>query len=230
MKTSDLENRYQRMYDYASMQLKEKKIELDHMIDDPQDKRFGVTLLIRPSEEVRQKIHDVLSLIKDIEPDQYYYPQSDMHITVLSIISCYQGFDIEGVNLEAIKQVIQSCLKDIKEVKIHFKGITASPSCVLIQGYPQKDTLEAVRNQLRKAFSKSKLELSIDKRYKLTTAHATVIRFRKPLHDYDLFCQMMDQYRTYDFGYSKIEQMELVLNDWYQRTERCQLLELYSLA
>ena len=38
--------------------------------------------------------------IKKIEPNQYFYPNSDIHITVMSIISCYDGFDMTKIDFE----------------------------------------------------------------------------------------------------------------------------------
>jgi 2'-5' RNA ligase len=229
MQNDNLNMTYQDMYNQAVVEIQEGRVQIDHRIDDSRDNRFGVTLLVRPSLEVRQRISGFLSRIKVIEPEQYYYPPSDMHITVLSIVSCFEGFDLDQINVEVIKQMVASCLRNIPSFDIHFQGITASPSCILVQGYPKQETLELIRHRLRTGFSQSKIRLSIDQRYRLTTAHATVIRFKNPLRDGEEFLKMMEHYKNFDFGYSHIQEMELVFNDWYQRKDRCQSLELYTL-
>jgi len=229
MQNDNLNMTYQDMYNQAVVEIQEGRVQIDHRIDDSRDNRFGVTLLVRPSLEVRQRISGFLSRIKVIEPEQYYYPPSDMHITVLSIVSCFEGFDLDQVDVDAVKEILRTCLRDVSSFNIFFRGITASPSCILIQGFPEQEELEKIRYRLRSAFSQSKLELSIDRRYKLTTAHATVIRLKKPLRDNEAFLKMIEYYRDIDFGQTRVEQMELVFNDWYQRKDRCQSLELYTL-
>ncbi len=142
MQNENLNMTYQTMYNQAIVEIQEGRVQIDHRIDDSRDKRFGITLLIRPSFEVRQQISGFLSGIKAIEPEQYYYPSSDMHITVLSIVSCFEGFDLDQVDVDAVKEILRTCLRDVSSFNIFFRGITASPSCILIQGFPEQEELE----------------------------------------------------------------------------------------
>jgi hypothetical protein len=72
-----------------------QEFELDPLIDDKSDFRRGLTLLIRPDEETKKNISVFLNELKAVDPHQYYYPPSDFHITVMSIIPCYQGFSLD---------------------------------------------------------------------------------------------------------------------------------------
>ncbi len=115
-----------------------------------------------------------------------------------------------------------------KSFKIQFKGLTASPSCILIQGF-LTNTLNEIRDELRKTFKNSDLQQSIDKRYNIQTAHATVIRFKSELTDQTALINLIEKYREFDFGTFEIKQIELVYNDWYQREKFVKKLHTFSL-
>ncbi|WP_231481145.1 hypothetical protein [Sediminibacter sp. Hel_I_10] len=84
----NLESHYKKLYNESISKISSDSYEIDELIDSKKDNRFGITLLIRPSIEIKEKIQNFIKEIKKIEPNQYYYPNSDIHITVMSIISC----------------------------------------------------------------------------------------------------------------------------------------------
>ena len=63
-------------------------------------------------------------------------------------------------------------------LRLTYKGVTASPSCLMIQGFMNHESLNITRNNLRKKLKNTTLQQSIDKRYSIQTAHSTVCRFR----------------------------------------------------
>lgn len=216
----NLSDHYNQLYTNAIHQIAADNYLIDPLIDSPTDKRFGITLLARPDELTNQRIQNVLSALKETEPDQYFYPSSDTHITILSIISCYDGFELKGINIEDYKKIITSCLPAHGTLEIELKGLTASPSCIMIQGFFLSDTLQIIRKNLREAFRNSSLQQSIDKRYTIQTAHSTVVRFRRPLKDKDRFIQTIESVRNFYFGKFTVSELSLVHNDWYQRKEK----------
>jgi 2'-5' RNA ligase len=229
MHTSALIAHYNQMWIHARSSFLEGKPTGDPLLDEPGDDRYGITLLLRPDETTAQKIHAFLQQMAGLEPDQYYYPVSDLHLTILSIISCYSGFQLSQIDIPAYDTRIKEVLRGVPPFRIRFKGITASPSTVLIQGFPEDDALQRLRDQLRVAFKNSTLQHSIDSRYRLFTAHSTVIRFRKPLQNPSAFVNQLEKYRQTDFGLVTAKQVELVGNDWYQRKEKVKMLKTYRL-
>lgn len=114
-------------------------------------------------------------------------------------------------------------------LQILFKGITASPSCIMLQGFPMDNKLSLLRQRLRDNFKNSTLEHLIDKRYTLETAHSTVIRFKNPITNNNLFLDCLNKYRNYDFGISKIDSIEFVYNDWYMTNSIVSQIERFIL-
>lgn len=210
-----LKRHYDKLYEIGKEQIKEDAYTIDHFIDSPSDKRYGVTLVLRPPEVVKLKIQSFLKDLQAIAPGQYYYPSSDIHIAVMSLISSYEGFELNQIHIKDYIELIRQCIQECRTFDIHYRGITATKFGVMIQGFPQDHNLNHLRDQLRHNFKKSDLQQSLDQRYTITTAHATVVRFRKELVQKERFLQLLESYRNYNFGSFIVSNLELVYNDWY---------------
>ncbi|RVT76549.1 mutarotase [Flavobacterium sufflavum] len=223
----DLAAHYNQLFTNSAETISNNNYVIDPKIDAENDNRFGITLLIRPSESIKNKIQSFLNELKKEDAEQYYYPNSDMHITVLSIISCHDGFSLSQINPSTYIAVIQENLIHLKNLEINLNGITASNSTIMIQGFPTNESLNSFRDSLRKAFKNTNLEQSIDSRYTLFTAHISVCRFRKPIADTTKLISLLEKYRNEDFGKFEVNKLELVYNDWYQRKEKTQILHQF---
>lgn len=225
----NLIDHYNELYKDAVQKIQSDDYELDELIDSPTDNRFGITLLARPDKKITKKIQKFLEKLKQIEPEQYYYPTSDIHVTIMPIITCYNGFNLHQINIQEYIDLIQKSINGFSKFNIEFKGITASPSCVMIQGFPQNNNLTQIRNNLRNNFKNSNLQQSIDKRYKIQAAHSTVFRFKKRLNGKETFLKTIEQFRDYNFGSFSVDTLELVFNDWYQRKKQVKTLYRFKL-
>ncbi|MFB9076576.1 2'-5' RNA ligase family protein [Flavobacterium procerum] len=225
----NLKKHYDQLYQESSKVILSNNYAIDYEIKNEQDSRFGITLLLRPDEKTKSAVHLFLNELQKIEPNQYYYPDSDIHITIMSIISCYNGFTLDKINVEEYISIIQKSLIDLNEIKIRFQGVTASASALMLQGFPADESLNILRNNLRGNFKKTNLEQSIDSRYAISTAHATVMRFQEKLQNPTKLIETTEKFRSFDFGEFRAENLELVFNDWYQRTEKTIHLKNFSL-
>lgn len=225
----NLAEHYNNLYKDAILKIKSDAYQTDKLIDSSLDNRFGITLLIRPNSQVKSRMQAFISDLKAIEPDQYYYPDSDIHVTVLSVISCYDGFDVAQIQLPDYVALIKKSIATHERIEIEFRGVTASPSCIMVQGFLSDNTLNRMRDDLRINFRNSDLEQTIDKRYSIHTAHATVARFRKELKRKDAYINVLNDYRDFYFGTSAVGSLELVYNDWYQRKEHVKKLYRFEI-
>lgn len=225
----NLKEHYNRLYVDSIEKIKNNHYSIDNLIDSSSDNRFGITVLIRPSLEVKNKIQGFLTELKKSNPNQYYYPNLDIHITVLSIISCHNGYDLKTISIPEYSKIIQKSIEDIKDLEIHFQGVTASNSAIMVQGFINNNSLDQLRNNLRRNFKNSELQQSIDSRYAIQTAHSTVMRFREKIIDKNALLKTLEEYRDFDFSQFKVEKIELVHNDWYQRSHLTQQLQTFEL-
>jgi 2'-5' RNA ligase len=178
----------------------------------------------------------MLSKLKAVDPNQYYYPNEDLHTTLLSIIPCHHGFQLNQINIDDYIEVVNRCLQSygdkLPKIRIQWKGITASTSCIMVQGFiveNDTDELNQLRDHLRKAFRETNLQQAIDIRYLLTTVHSTIVRFRAPLQSREEFLTILSNYREIDFRRFTINYFDLVGNDWYLMTKKLQILHRFQL-
>ena len=213
---SELQNLYSKMWVDSIDRYKNNNCETDPLINQPSDKRRGITVVSYFDHCVEAKISNFLNELKLIEPDQYYYPKKELHLTILSIISCIAGFKLSNIDIKEYSSIFKEAINDIGVFNVKYKGITVSPSCILIQGFPDNKQLSHLRHSLREGFKKAKLESTIDSRYEISTAHTTAVRCVTPFRNSNNFMTILSQYRDYDFGILEINSLELVFNNWYQ--------------
>ncbi|WP_299990257.1 mutarotase [uncultured Pontibacter sp.] len=225
----NLQEHYHKLYQDSIRCIQADAYQIDELIDATSDNRFGITLLLRPDDVVKEEIQKLLSKLKLIEPNQYFYRDSDLHVTVMSIISCYNGFDLGQIRVEDYVKTVRKSIHGLGPFEVEFKGLTASPSCLMVQGFLADNTLSQLRDNLRSNFRDSGLEQSIDKRYSIQTAHSTVVRFKEKLRNKDEFLRVVENHRDHSFGTSIVNTIELVYNDWYQRKEYVKTLCKFEL-
>jgi 2'-5' RNA ligase len=213
----NLTEHYNQLYIKSSEGILAGNYTIDSQINNASDSRFGITLIIRPNETIKTNIQSLLNELKAFDDTQYYYPDSDIHITVLSIISCHDGFTLDKISIQDYLEIIQRSLVGIDQIKIEFKGVTASPSAIMIQGFPTDESLNNLRNKLRANFKASALQQSIDSRYEISTAHSTIMRFQEKLENPEKLIAVLEKFRDYNFGEFTVDKLELVYNNWYQR-------------
>lgn len=225
----DLAAHYDTLRQAALPRLASGAAELDTLLDSPLDTRRGLTVLARPPAATTAAIEALLAGFRRIEPAQYYYPAADMHLTILSIISAHAGFSLAAIEPAAYVQAVGEALRGLPPFAIRYAGLTAVPGGVLVQGFPLDEGLAQLREALRAHFRRAGLAHSIDQRYRLQTAHSTVIRFRHPLASPARLVAALERCQRQAIGTFEVDTVELVFNDWYQRAAHTQRLATYAL-
>jgi 2'-5' RNA ligase len=167
--------------------------------------------------------------LKRIAPDQYYYSPNQFHITVLTLFSATENFAPFFEKIPEYSKVFSSVLANKESFQITFKGITASRSAVMVQGFTQNAKLNQLRDQLREALQKRGLDEGLDTRYRMTTAHSTIMRFQTQPKNLQVLLDTLADFREYDFGQTSIKTLQWVKNDWYMSPENIDVLEEYQL-
>ncbi|HEY4414616.1 MAG TPA: hypothetical protein VGO57_02900 [Verrucomicrobiae bacterium] len=222
---------YEILWSEAAVAFTRGKLLLDpHLPDKTHDARRGVTIVLRPPLAIRERIQGFLTKLAVICPGQYFYPPETFHITVLSIISGTERWREQMPQLAACRKIIKEVLVQQPGFKINFRGITASPGCVMIQGFPTDNHLEQFRNQLRKALSQNGFGAQLDRRYKIVSAHITAMRFCNKQIDSQKLLAFLTEHRAHDFGQMTAHELELIFSDWYAAADATSKLETYSLT
>ena len=211
-----LEQHYQLLWKNAAESFEQNQIQIDeNLLNKQNDLRRGMTLLIRPNQAVIRCISLFLSDLANAEPNQYFYNSTEFHITLLSLFTATENYQPYYDKQSSYLRAVDKVLSQTRSFKISFRGITASPDAVMIQGFPANDALNHLRDRLRLQLTDEGLSDGLDRRYKIKTAHTTVFRFQSPPTDIKRFLQRLHNYRSYDFGEMIVNSVQMVENDWY---------------
>lgn len=192
------------------------------------DGRRGLTVIVRPAPAVAANIEKMLRTLAALEPGQYYYPQSDLHLTVLSLFTATEDFAPRLAHLGEYRDAA-AALASTPAFTLDMVGITLAAGAVLAQGFPHGPALGTLRDSLRAELRKRGLGAGLDQRYRLVAAHSTLVRFAAPLSAPERFAQALAEFRNTPFGRTEVATLELVFNDWYMSRDTLQTIETFQL-
>lgn len=172
------------------------------------EKIMSLVTLIRLSPEVSTRIAAFEERLRAIQPDMYFYPQEDYHITVLDILKGEKGRQLPH-NIDEYVEAVKACTKNIRPFEITFKGISASDNAVMICGY-YDDALERLRQSLRKELNQRGLPL--DERYETFSSHVTFARLCSKYTDPVKFLSLISE--PVSFGSMTVSSLEICFHSW----------------
>ncbi|MDB6018499.1 MAG: hypothetical protein JWR19_2988 [Pedosphaera sp.] len=209
-----MQNRYDRLWKATVGKLRTGDIDQDPVLAAGRpDRRRGLTLIARPDSNVRKRIAAFLGQLRALEPEQHYYAPSELHLTLLSLFTATVEPARFFAKTEQYMAAVDMALRKAAPIRIQFKGVTASPGAIMIQGFVENEALNEVRDSLRRQLRLRGLAEGVDTRYRLQTAHMTVVRFHAHLHDGEQLAAMLERARNLPFGRINIRRVSLVRND-----------------
>ena len=173
------------------------------------DNRMALVVLIRISYDVTEKIGSCIRDLKEIEPDLYFYPAEDFHITVMDILKGEEGRVIPPSIAEYMR-CIEECSKSVSPFKIEFNGLTASDNAILARGC-YEDQLQVFRQRLRELLKQRGLPL--EERYKTISSHVTIARLHSKFQNPEKLLDYIEKPRA--FGTMTVSKMEISFHNWY---------------
>ena len=189
------------------------------------DRRRGVTLVARPDKEVRERVEDFLRRALKVAPGQHFYEPPEFHLTVYSLIPGSTSWKESAQRLPEHLEVLDQVLKDRPAFSVVFRGATASPEAVMIQGFPAGSALKELRDEL----SRRGVADTLARRYKMVAAHLTVMRFTTPMADWKPLRDFLLAHRETDFGEARMRTLQLIESDWYASAGTVRTLREYPL-
>ncbi len=194
------------------------------------DPRRGATLAARPGTEVRNRVETFLRAAAAICPRQHFYLPAELHLTVLAVLPGSESWREEIHRLPACRRVLDEVMKNRRAFSVKFRGVTLSPEAVLVQGFPQDDILARLRDDLRSALRARGLGENLDRRYKIATAHLTVMRFSHAQADWKRLFDFLQAQRDTEFGETRVRSLQLIWSDWCASAGVVRTLREYKLS
>lgn len=225
-----LRERYDRLWSANIGKIRDGAIQQDAVLASGlPDKRRGLTAIARPFPQVRRRVAEFLDDLRRLEPDQHYYAASEFHVTILSLFTATTDYERFLARTGQYVAAVDSAVCHAAPIEIEFAGVTISPGAVMIQGFCDDDALNEVRDALRLQLQANGLAEGVDARYRLETAHMTVVRFRDRLLNGERFATALERARERRFGTTRIRKVSLVKNDWYMTEQALETVARYRL-
>lgn len=103
------------------------------LLDVDSDSRKGISLII-PINFGKNEYKSLVRMFKVLEPDQYYYPFSDLHITIFDFIKATNEYK-QDHNLEkAFVEISEMAVKHIQNLEIILNGVVVTREAGIIKG------------------------------------------------------------------------------------------------
>jgi 2'-5' RNA ligase len=221
---------YDSLWQEAIRYFDEGQVKTDpYLLNKHNDRRRGLTVIARPSSEVIDKFCVLLRELTSTAPNQYLYQPNEFHVTILSLFTATESFEPYFDKIPLYRAALEPVMSEAKRFTVAFNGITASNSAVMVQGFPQCTQLNQLRDRLREKVKSEALGEGLDKRYRINTAHATIMRFRTQPQDLRHLIETLASYREYNFGQTTFQALQLVKNDWYMSSDKVEVLAEYPL-
>ena len=221
---------YDQLWSEGRTALERGQPDIDPFLSDRKnDSRRGITLTFSPSPLVRSNVEEFLRQAAEAAPEQHFYQSNELHTTILAVVPGSAAWQSHLPELPVLRAVILEVLRKQSTFSVTFRGVTVSPSAVMIQGFPTDNTLMQLRDNLRAAFKQKHVAPNVDQRYKIAAAHITAMRFSTPRTDWSRLLAVLAANRTTNFGEMRVQTAELHLSDWYASADTLQILDEYPL-
>ena len=201
-----------------------------YLRDRTHDARRGISLIIRPDAATIGRITAIMDDLRVFAPEQHFYRPDELHITVLSLISVADGFDLDTAPLDTYRAVCEAVIPSTPRFDVRYYGLAASPDSVFVCGDSAGERLNVLRDRLRAALHEAGLGGTLDRRYRLITAHSTIQRFvSTPRHLPGLAAYIAAR-RDHDLGCFTAAEIMFVQNDWFMSHDTVTVLGRYALG
>ncbi len=222
---------YDRLWEDARAAFRQGQVKLDpYLRDRASDLRRGMTLIVRPADDVIARLADLLDRLRALVPGQHCYRPDELHLTLLALINAVPDFDLDAVPLDAYRAVLDDLLPRVRPFDLCFTGVSASPDTVFACGHSPDGALNALRDALRERLTAAGLGGTLDRRYRIVTAHSTILRFQSAPAHLPRLVEYLESVRSLDLGAFTVREIEWVTNDWYLSHDRVRVLGRYALG
>lgn len=118
-------------------------------VDFPRDtdlKPHHITTIIRLPKDIAEEL---VEQIKTISPNDYHYPTSDMHLTLINLDKLLA--DQEHINWQYLSTLMTEEINNLPSLNFIVRGINIFPTTIFAEIYDKNGVLEAYREAILRA-------------------------------------------------------------------------------
>jgi hypothetical protein len=142
------------------------------------DQRYGVNLIVRPPPPVIGYIESLQKRLRVREPDQYFYPAGDLHLTLVEICSSRPQAEIELL-AAAVAQALPQLLQAMPRALLVHSLLGYDQRACALHFLPTDQAIQTLRHDLVNQLAAH--AIMVAPRYAPQSAHVTFMRYVRPL-------------------------------------------------
>ena len=172
--------------------------------------RWGISAVFRPWSSSIADCATTCSAL--VGPQGVVYGEHNLHVTLRSFEGWRGNVAEDDEALRLYREAVTSIVRDWPAIRIRFRGLTASASGILLQGWPVDD-VQALRTALhdRLVASGSTMGGPEAERVDLRrTVHATLAMYGSTVARPAALSAFIERHRDTDFGEHSFETLSLV--------------------
>lgn len=140
--------------------------------------RCGVNLVCRPTPGIITGIQTLQRRLSEHEPDQYYYPSQDLHLTLVEV--CHSRTRAETDRIAAAVESLAPILHAGKSPpEIDRPVLAYDTKGAALNFLPRDENLQRLRTAISDDLARQ--GVPVESRYLPKSAHVTILRYTKPL-------------------------------------------------
>ncbi len=173
--------------------------------------RRGISAVIRLGPSTADRLSEVTSSLHALAgPKHFTYRKDDLHITVRSLSSFREIVESNNRRAADFVKILRGVAKKYREFKVHFQGLTASPSVVMAQGWPVGPSFQSFRQELHERLSDEDLLDGPESGEARTMAHCSLVVFSDLVDKPAKLLDFIDSHRDTEYGTSVAHAIEVV--------------------
>lgn len=146
------------------------------------DGRYGMNLIARPPDYIAAKVLDLRDRLARQEPDQYFYPLDDLHLTLLEISHSQTAVQAQALAAQVravLPTVLTGLQQDLSVPRLAHPRLIAGRATCVLRFCARNAALDALRAGLIAGLTAAGVQ--IRPRYPPGSAHLTFLRYVRPL-------------------------------------------------
>lgn len=220
----DLATEYSLMWEAGKQSLRQDGVQSDELLlPVDQDPRRGLGWFFWQN-KISEATQPFLEIIHQHFPDHtllYGFPNSlaRQHTTLLELASTQDNYLDKYLELEAkFLTVCLPILQQLPPLKVEFRGFVANRSGIYLKGYPENNTFNQIRVQLRQAIQDANLP-PLGRR-NVQIFHTTIARFIKPIDDIQKLLSIINEHSNDELGIDTFSDLRLIRASWPMATSQ----------
>jgi 2'-5' RNA ligase len=183
------------------------------------DGRYGVNIVARPPESVVALIRDFQSGLRRVDPRQYFYPASDLHLTILEIRHGHSR-PIDAPVVARIASAVRKASAEMPAPQLADGRVGFDGATVTLHGFPGDERLQRLRERMIRALEEARIPF--EPRYRRDTAHVTFVRYLEEVSDPAAWARHLRDFqeRVHPMAWD-VEAVHVTAGaTWYGRSDR----------